>query len=169
MLGFCDESVEESNDREENRRAGKASPYSFSGSGMTPTMTTASKYLGQGKIRSIRGTSRRSDRTERENLASSLLLLNANMTALSPAPPSPPSPLLSANSRVLFKPLEGAATGGCHAEIYLPKMGAVGPSKVGKKGWPVGELELPSSPPFACVLAASDPVSLSIFDLKMID
>ncbi|KAL7415620.1 Alpha/Beta hydrolase protein [Mrakia frigida] len=59
------------------------------------------------------------------------------MTALSPAPPSPPSPLLSANSRVLFKPLEGAATGGCHAEIYLPKMGAVGPSKVGKKGWPV--------------------------------
>jgi len=58
---------------------------------------------------------------------------------------------------VLFKPVEGAASGGCHAEIYLPKKGALGPSKTGKKAWPVGELDLPSLRP---LLSSLDSQSL---------
>lgn len=55
----------------------------------------------------------------------------------SPASP-PPSHYLSPTSRLLFRPIEAVATGGCHAEVFLPKEGA----GEGSKGWPVGELAL---------------------------
>lgn len=65
------------------------------------------------------------------------------MTAV-PIPPSPPPRQVgpAVTSRVLFKPVEGAVTGGCHAEIYLPKKETVAE----RKKSPVGELKhfLPS-------------------------